>query len=365
LIISVFQLDEYPESASTLRLLGGTDGSLTSNCPAIRNGKPYLWAIYSGICGSDLLLSGLADTKREVERIADQYGLKADFRLGCENNKDFVGFFRNPNSKAPVVSYIKRQSGKYTLAAWHNLIDCMIGAEPFAFEDHDSEDALQTAAVAYGGAKSPFIGYWADGTLSMCFGSHEITNHIRRKEAQRKFATPSSSTTTGNVEFVYVNYNEGSYRSDWKRHRIIKTTDQHIFVDRYPFCGKGYLRSGWRAMVVYATILDRESMENEQCFYHKTYRRTFYTEKQAKKRCRKFFIKGGAFTERVVELPRDDLSWALKLLGVAPWPAMSEAIKKAYARAVMKHHPDRAGGTHQGFIDCTDARDFLMDMIVV
>lgn len=363
MIISVCQLDEYLESASTLRLPSGVDDSFTSSFPAIRNGKPYLWAIYSGICGYGLLLSGLADTECEVKRIAEQYGLKADFRMRCENNKDFVESIRHPISKAaseaPVVSYIKRQSGKYTLAAWNNWIDYLIGLEPIAFEDHDSEQSLNAAIHLYGkGLKDyQFLGVLAN------HWSGYITNYIRRKEAQRKFATPSSSATTGNVEFVYVNHNEGSYRADWKRHRIIKTTDQHIFVDRYPFCGKGYLRSGWRAMVVYATMLDRASMEKEQCFYHKTYRRTFYTEKQAKKRCRKFFIKGGAFTERVIELPINDLAWALKLLGIEAWPAMAAAIKKAYARAVMKHHPDRAGGTHQGFLDCTDARDFLMDQV--
>lgn len=363
MIISVCQLDEYPESANTLP--SGADDPLTSNCPVIRNGNPYLWAIYSGIFGSDLLLSGLADTRREVERIAEQYGLEADFRIRCENNKDFVESVRDKSSRYPLVSHIKRQSGKYTLAAWHSWIEYLSGFEPFAFEDIYSDESLKSNTVNYYGDGSPFVGYDHDGIAHTFCSSYAITHYIRRKEAQRKFSTPSSSTATWNVEFVYVNHNEGSYRSDWKRHRVIKTTDQHIFVDRYPFCGKGYLRSGWRAMVVYTTMLDRASMEKEQCFYHKTYRRTFYTEKQAKKRCRKFFIKGGAFTERVAELPRDDLAWALKLLGVAQWPAMSEAIKKAYARAVMKHHPDRAGGTHQGFLDCTDAKDFLMDMIAV
>lgn len=328
--------------------------------PALCNGKPYLWAIYGG---SDLLLSGLADTKREVEMISEQYGLDVDFRIRSDNNEDFIESIRHSRSKAPVVSYIKRQSGKYTLAAWHNWIDYLIGSEPFAFEDHYSEAELQKSAIAYGGAKSPFIGYWADGILSICFGGHEITNYIRRKEAQRKFSTLSISTVTGNIEFVYVNHNEGSYRADWKRHRIIKTTDQHIFVDHYPFCGKGYLRSGWRAMVVYATMLNRVSMEKEQCFYHKTYQRTFYTEKQAKKRCRKFFMKGGVFSDEVIELPKDDLAWAMKLLDIETWPEMVESIKKAYSRAVMKHHPDRAGGSHQGFLNCTLAKDFLMDQV--
>lgn len=346
-------MSEFPESENPSLLPVDSNSYDASNYPTIRKVKPYLWAIY---VGSDLLLSGLSNTKREVERIAEQYGLEADFRIRSDNNEDFVESIRH--SKYPVISYIKRQSGKYKLAAWNNWIDYLIGLEPISFEDHDSEQSLNTAINLYGKGLQD---YKFVGVLTNYWSGY-ITNYIRRKEAQRKFVAPSSATTTRNIEFVYVNRNEGNYRSDWKRHRIIKTTDKHIFVDRYPFCGKGYLRSGWRAMVVYAAMLDREIMEKEQCYYHKTYRRTFYTEKQAKKRCRKFFIKGGAFAEEVVELPEGELDWALKLLGIAPWPAMIDAIKKAFSRAAMIHHPDR-GGTHQGFIDCTNAKDFLMDLV--
>lgn len=354
--ISVCRLDEHPESESPLRLPMDAGGSLASNHPAIRNGK-YLWSIIEGV------ISGIAETKREVERIAEQYGLEVDFHIRCDNNEDFINHVRHRSSKAPVVSYIKRQSGKYTLAAWHNRIDYLSVMEPFAFEDHYSEATLQAAAIAYGGPKSPFVGYRADGTPVMLFGSHAITNYIRRKEAERKFSTPSTSTTAGKIEFVYANHNEGvTHRTNWQRHRIIKTTDQTIFVDRYPFCGTSYLRSGWRAMVVYANMLDRESMEQELCFYHRDRKIHFYTERKAKRKCRRFFVKGGVFSDDVLELPPDGVGWALKLLGIAQWPATVEAIKKAFARSAMKHHPDR-GGTHHMFISCMAAREFLMDQI--
>lgn len=344
--ISVMRITSVPQMDEPLLLTPITD-DLSSNkqTPAIHKGTQYLWAIYGGFRLP--ILSGVAGNKREVERIAEQYGLNSDIDYKIRNNEDLVELVR---SEHPVASYLKRQSGKYTLATWNSSLDYLIGLDPVVFEDYHSEQSLSDA-----------IAYYGDGNQYASLGEF-ITNYIRRKEALRKFSTPSNSLTTGKIEFVYANHNEGSYRADWKRHRIIKQTDQTLFVDRYPFCGKSYLRNGWQAMVVYAAMLDRAAMEKEQRFYHGTHRMHFYTDRQARKRCRRHFIKGGAFTEEVLELPKDDIGWALKLLGVAPWPAIAADIKKAFSRAAMIHHPDR-GGTHQMFIDCMVAKEFLMDQV--
>jgi len=362
--ISVCLLDAKTESAIHLLMPPPAEYSDTSNLPAIRKGSTYLWAIYGG---RDLMLSGLANTQREVELVAEQYGLQIDFRPKAEDNEDFVYTAKSKSSRYPLISSIKRQSGKYTLAAWHSWVEYVAGIEPFAFEDHDSEESLKAKAIAYSGEKNPYVIKDHDGIEHINNNSYAITNYIRRKEAQRKFATPSSSTTTGNVEFVYANYNLHRYagnKSDWKRHRIIKKTDKHIFIDRYPFCGKGYLRSGWRAMVVFSSMLDRAELEKERSVEHKASGLHFYSDKNARRTCKQHFIEGGAFNNPVIELPVDEVGWAQKFLGIINWPATFEEIKKAYGRAAMKHHPDR-GGTHQGFIECGEARDFLMDMIAV
>lgn len=307
--------------------------------------KNYLWAISES---RSYVLSGIAASKNEVKRIAEQFGLdeRLDYKLA--SNENLISF---AGSKYPIISSIKRQSGLYTIAIWHTTFDYLLGSDPLIYAHEIPEPSL-----------SDYINQYRRESYHL--SSDYVKSYIRREEAKRKFATPAQTTSAIEVGFVYANHNEPSYerKTNWQRHRIIKVTDQTIFIDRYAFTGKDYLRSGWQGMILFATMLDRESVEKDHCYYHQTHQMHYYTEKQARRRARKLFIDGGVFTETILELPDDAIAWALKMLDIEHWPATYEAIKSAFARKAMLHHPDR-GGTHIMFVNCISARELLFDQL--
>lgn len=322
---------------------------LTSIPPA-----PYLWAIgVTQLLNHPPLLSGIAQTLKEAIRFANQFGF-ANVDTNSHNKantllREFVA------CNAPIVSKLKRQSGDYALATWTDRLHYLCGADPIFYSDHVDPPRIMDLIIKYG-----------DGNPFAAESSGEfIRNYIRKCEALRKIGRIHSGINHSvlQIEFVHADHNESdrsTKKKYWQRHRIIKITDKYVFIDAYPFFGRTYLRQGWQARIIYMRTLDREIFERDGEYYHRSIHTTFYSEKTVKKRrwkCRLNDVEENI----VIELPAHDFDWAMKILSIDVWPTTVSAIKKAFARKALQHHPDR-GGSATEFIRCKVAREFLLDM---
>lgn len=318
--------------------------------------SPYLWGI--GVSLGDLLthpplLSGISQTLKEAIRFAEQFGFQnVDTSPSNETNKALI---RLAKCDSPLVSKMKRQSGCYALAAWENHINYLIGNEPIFYSDHIRQEELPELILKYGN-DNPYAAHW-NGDF--------IRHYIRKREALRKMGAIAKSVDNiaHQVEFVHADHNEChgyTKKKDWQRHRIVKITDKYIFIDSYPFFGKAYLRQGWQARIMFMRTLNREIFERDGEYYHRTSRTTYYSEKTVRKRRWKCKL-NDQDENIVIELPKNDLDWAINLLEIHKWPATIAIIKRAFVKKAMEHHPDR-GGDAKEFIKCKTAREFLLDM---
>ncbi|AEJ01231.1 heat shock protein DnaJ domain protein [Nitrosomonas sp. Is79A3] len=314
----------------------------------------YLWAIgVTQLINHPPLLSGTARTLGEAIHFATQFGFtNVDTNSRNQANTALREFI---SCNTPIVSKLKRQSGDYALAAWHNRIHYLMGAEPAFYSDHIDPSSITEIILEYGN-NNPFAAE-SNGEF--------IRSYIRKREAMRKIGAIPCNTDdfVSKIEFVHADHNEQDYstnKKNWQRHRIIKVTDKYVFIDSYPFFGKAYLRQGWQARIIYMRILDREIFERDGEYYHRPSHATFYSEQTVKKRrwkCRLNDLEENI----VIELPSNDIDWAMKVLGIDAWPTTISVIKKAFVKKSFITHPDK-GGSNKDFIQCRSARDFLLDM---
>lgn len=319
----------------------------------------YLWAIWDIWPSMDVyrspILSGMLQSKDEISKIAEQYGL--DKKINFDNDHHFnKRLYEYAHSNYKLISYIKRESGLYYFVAWVDEFNYLIGAEPMLQEDNISEQEIkllcQSLAPNY---------YFSEN----CHNGSYIGNYIRKKEAFKKFKAVSKGTTEALlIEFIYAASTDyyGKDKIKWSKHRVIKKTKSHVYIDKYSFCSSGYLRQGWQARVIYTTMINRQTIESVGEFYHHSLRKTFYSKDTLKKKDKRFFKKENLENDGVIEVPQNGIQWALNLLLIESWPVNPEIIRKSFARAALKHHPDR-GGDPEIFMKCKAAKDFLMDKI--
>lgn len=330
-------------------------GNDKESLPVLQPQNIYLWGI--GHISEDFLnhpplLSGTGRTLKEVINFAGQFGF-CGIDASPENplNKALRKFAAHGGT---VISKMKRGSDDYATAVWRDRLSYLTDEHPTFYSDHVNERDLSDLVLRYGNG-NPFA---SEGNGDF------IRHHIRKREALRKIGTMQKTGSSAlKVEFVHADHNESNRstkQKNWQRHRIIKITDKHIFVDHYPFFGKSYLRQGWHAMIVFARILDRSIFERDGQYYHRPSLTTFYSEGIVKKRGWKCKV-NDAEENIVIELPAGDLDWAMRQIGITEWPTTISAIKKAFAAQAMKHHPDK-GGNASEFIKCKAAREFLLDM---
>lgn len=326
-----------------------------------RNAPPpaFLWAIWDtppslrfecGLAPHPPLLSGGGATAREIIGIAAQYGFPEP--KVSPDSRMFEAFAMR---SVPLVSHQKRPNGTYALAAWPSPLSFLLGEAPACFADHLSAQDLPALIRQHGN----------DNALAAEGAGGFIRSYLRQCEARRKFAAPPLPHGPAcAIRFVYADHNEKFYgrkKRDWHRHRIVKTTARHIFIDEYPFFERSYLRHGWQAHVIFTLMLDRAAFEQAGEFFHYGQRTTFYSSQTAKRRRWTCYV-GEESAQSVIELPPNEIEWATRLLELPGWPADVTAIKKAFARKALDSHPDR-GGNAPLFIRCKAARDFLIDQL--
>ncbi|NYT68769.1 hypothetical protein [Pusillimonas noertemannii] len=249
-----------------------------------------------------------------------------------------------------LVSSLRRSSGRHFLVAWETRIHYLMGLPPVFEVDglgladlHKRQEETGVAPDVSGYARA----------------------YLRRKEAEAAFCAPPGLDAEAIVpEFVYADHNEKyiSTAPNWKRHRVVRKTPQTIFVDRFAYCTGEHMRRGWQAGVIYTAMIERAVFEETGRYYHQTLKAHFVHEPIARARAKALFRPGGRFSEPVLDLPAGDIQWAMGVLGVEAWPVTTGAVKKAFAKAAMLHHPDR-GGHARAFIECRAARNLLLSRL--
>lgn len=308
----------------------------------------YLWAVWDIYPSADVqrppLFSGVEPDAHGLLRRHAQY----DIRVGDCDTHHFNDRLRELARQPGVLaSCFQRASGRYFLAAWETTLHYLIGMPPISEADGLCRAGLCERLNALGATQQP-AGY--------------ARAYIRRKEAEAAFCAPQGQATEALVlEFVYADHNEKYIHTaaNWKRHRVTKKTDKTIFVDRFPYCVNEHLRRGWQAGVIYTAMIDRAMFEGTGRFYHRTLKTHFVNEPAARARAKALFMAGGRFSETILDLPESDIAWALGVLGLAGWPVSVRNIKQAFAKAAMRHHPDR-GGNAKLFIESRAARNLLL-----
>jgi hypothetical protein len=318
----------------------------------------YLWGLWDIYPGFDVsrppILSGIARSKDEVINIAGQYGLdkNVDFSHKSYINRNLKEMSECRNRQ--VISFIKRAADRYYLAVWNSMWHYLIGEDPIFEADGIDGNELKAHLLKLSGCDD-HTGWRSSGYLR---------NYIRKREAIRKFA--ASSNRSGDavlIDFLYTNESYWGNSKTWLRHRIVKKTKDNIFIEKWPYHGNCYLKTGWQAMILYTIIIDRKEMDETGQFHHKSIHRTFYTRDAIpKRRHKRPIIEEESFDESIVEVPLNDVQWAMSILKIDSWPTTSDEIKKAFARAAMRHHPDK-GGDAKVFIKCKAARELLLDRI--
>ncbi|MBT9497538.1 MAG: hypothetical protein IV103_09805 [Zoogloea sp.] len=317
----------------------------------------YMWAIWDIYPSPDVMrppiLSGLTSSKDHTSDIAKQYGL--DNKIIYDNNHHFNENISILARRAGTLISYQKRSNKYVFAAWDSAITYLCNNEPIYLNENVPEDELLELILKHS-ENNPYAGHSNGGF---------VKNYIRKREAEKLFSSPPRSNSDAIlVEFIYANHLElhCTPKTQWKKHRVIKKTENHIFIDKYPFCGESYLRQGWQARVTYTIMLNRKNIEENNEHYHKSFRMHFFTKKIAKLKSRSFFKKDSFENEVIYEVPENGVQWALNLLGISEWPTTAEIVSKAFRVSAMKYHPDR-GGTAEMFVKCKTAQEFLMDRI--
>lgn len=324
----------------------------------------YLWAIWDGPptlrCP---ILWGTENSREAITKVATQYGL--DTKINYESGSD-ISYHVKQNGfsgvleflatrKDHLISYVKKRD-KYIIGAWVNELHFLCDDPPILLVygiDKQKKDELVIKL--------------SDGNPYAASekGSY-LKRYITKREALRKIGLPSKkSTVAAQVEFIYADHRENFYRSKplWRKHRIVKTTKDSIFIERFPFHGGySYLVQGWQSRVIHTIILKRHELEVDGVFYHISYRTTFYTRDAAKKEAPSFFNGGNSDESIIYELPTNSLQWALSILELDNIPIGASEVKKAFRVAAMKHHPDR-GGNAEMFVKCKAACEFLIETI--
>lgn len=341
-------------------------GNIGTDIQPKKNHNYYLWAIWDIFPSDDIyrppILSGVGG-RADVIEIAQQNGFNLDIsfnsREPCNAKlKKIAGYdFR-------IISFQKRQSGRYFFCVWSNHFRYLCGSEPIFQQDNVTDDELKTLKITWGD------GEWA-GTL---FGRF-IKNHVRRREAQRKLSRPpKGSIDAVFVDFLYSPQNTWYIprkRWIWQRHRIVKKTKGFIFVEEFPYQGGSYLKTGWQAFIAYTIMINRKELEETHQFEHKFRRKIFY-EKCAAPELKNYRFNTSSHDSTgddddyeddfVFEMPLNKVQWALNLLNINEWPTTRDAVKKAFNPLSMKTHPDR-GGDNELFVKYRKAHDILMSSI--
>ncbi len=335
--------------------------SIVSNLTCLDNielsstsGTVYVWGVWDIYPSSDVwrppILSGTAESTDEVSNIAEQYGLEGE--IIYDNKHHLNEQLHNLVVREGILVSRQKKAKNYAIGVWSNTFEYLCCKEPIYLNENVLQADLSelTLKISKG------------NTFSYMYNGDYIKNHIRKREAIKRLNTPpKESSEPILIEFIYADHLEcySTSKTLWQKHRIIKKTDSHIFIDKYPFCGTSYLRQGWQSRVVYSIMLNRKELDaNDEC-YHKSLRMHFYTKKSAKKKTRAFFKRENFENDAIYEVPVNAVQWALNLLDIKKWPATNDIVKKAFRIAAMKHHPDR-GGSAELFIKCKTAQEFLI-----
>lgn len=331
---------------SATPIQGSTPAAGTFPVPA-----QYLWAVWDIYPGHDVrrppLFSGVEPDASGLLRRHSQF----DIRVGDDDNHHFNERLREMARRPGLlVSSLQRTPRRYFLAAWETALHYLMGASPVIEVDGLDLDGLRTHLEAVGAA-SDASGY--------------ARAYLRRKEAHAAFVAPPGHVAEAIIpEFVYADHNEKYIATapNWKRHRVVRKTIQTIFIDRFAYCSNEHMRRGWQAGVIYTAMIDRAAFEETGRYYHQTLKTHFVHEPIARARAKALFRPGGRFSEPVLDLPESDIQWAMSVLGLEAWPVPVGAVKKAFAKAAMLHHPDR-GGHARTFIECRAARNLLLSRL--
>ena len=311
----------------------------------------YLWAVWDIYPGHDVrrppLFSGIEPDASGLLRRHAQF----DIRVGDGDNHPFNERLQElSRQQGALVSSVRRSSGHYFLVAWESALHYLMGLPPFIEEDELKYSDLE-ARLGEIQASQDVSGY--------------ARAYLRRKDAQAAYCTGAGLSSQAIIpEFVYADHNEKYIHTapNWKRHRVVRKTEKTIFIDRFAYCTNEHMRRGWQASVIYTAMIDRAIFEETGRYYHQTLKTHFVHEPIVRARAKALFSPGGRFSEAVLDLPESDIQWAIGVLGIDSWPATAGAIKKAFAKAAMLHHPDR-GGHAKAFIECRAARGLLLSRL--
>lgn len=355
LYFSVVDLHEI-ESERIMNLLGSE--LCIPERKELLSDPSYVWGIWDIYPSFDVyrppILSGLTESKAEILSIAEQYGL--DEKIKFNNTHHFNELLNTIiNYEGALISRQKKVNN-YVIGVWNNTFEYLCGNEPINLNEQASESTSLDIILKYSNGNPCAHMYKGD----------YIKNFIKKREAIKKLNTPLTMCTDAIlINFVYANHLEGycAKTTQWQRHRIIKETNSHIFIDKYPFCGTSYLRQGWQARIVYSIMLEKKAFMSKGEFYHKSLRMHFYAKGVAKEKAKSYFKKENFENDAIYEVPINSVQWALNLLDIHKWPATLSTIKHAFRIVAMKHHPDR-GGNAEVFVKCKTAQEFLIDKLV-
>ncbi|KJV08059.1 J domain-containing protein [Methylocucumis oryzae] len=302
------------------------------------------------------ILSGLVYGQPSVVNIAKQYCMDG---LIIFNNNHHANQLLLEFSKynSGIISYAKKGIDKYDLAIWTNRLHYLCNIEPIFERRNLTENELHTLLIE------------KQGFSEQNYLSGYVINYIRKKEAIKRFKTKPQKSDIFIIEFIYKVRNKNHYeKQTWYRHRIIKKTKSNIFVELFPYCGCSYLKQGWQSQISYAFMVKRDDFEkNGYAAYSNGY--MLYSKSEFEKIKHTIKDDDAKFNAKldddiydVVEIPINNIQWAMDILGITKWPETIEAIKKAFVKASLKHHPDR-GGIADMFIKSKAARDVLLDAL--